>query len=115
MSKKDNIAFYDPKHLGCFDLGTTQKNKVIPFKSVEGVFLANAEVKVFNHSNLDSTYTIGDGLLIVGTNTQGTEKTLKLTLQGVDFQYLKGSTLRFECSNFFVDGDLEMIFELQIK
>lgn len=115
MSKTDNIAFYDPKHIGCFDLGVTQKNKVIPFKTIEGVFLTGSKVSLNdNMGGLIKEYTLTDGLNITGTNAQGQEKTLNLVLQGSDFLKYKGMVLNADC-NFFVDGDIEVQFDLQIK
>jgi len=117
----DNISFYNPTDIGYFDLGTTQINKALEFKSTEGVFDASSYVKFYlkasgqNKRTLFKTYTIGDGITLSGTNTQGQEKTAALLINGSDFPNVcVGSILEAECS-FFVLGDVEIIFELQIK
>lgn len=114
MSKVDRVAFHNPKNLGCFDLRYTQKNKVLPFKSVAGVYTSLGKVEIYNGSRLLKTYEYAD-MSLTGTNTQGSEKTLSLTLQGADFAEYRGKNLTAECTSFFIDGDLEMTFDLEIK
>ena len=108
-----NNPFYNPKDAGKFDLGITQQNKKISFKSIDGVFDASAKVEFFHNSSSVHNYTIGNGLTIVGTNTQGTEKTLELVMNGSDFSAYAGQTLDVKCT-FFVLGDIEVIFKLQV-
>ena len=108
-----NVSFYNPKDIGGFDLGLTQVNKLLPFKTTTGVFLDAPFVKVYKGTILLKTYTIGDGLTLTGTNEDGTEKTLTLTLNGSDFSSYQKANLKCECS-FFIEGDIEIIFNLLI-
>ena len=94
---------------------------MLPFKSVEGVFSPTSFVKFYlknTHNNklsLFNEFTIGAGLNIVGDNVQGTEKTLSLMISGSDFEELpEGANLIAECS-FFIEGDIEITFQLGIK
>ncbi len=112
----DNISFYNPVDIGYFDIGTTQVNKVLPFKSVDGVFIPECYVRF---KTLDkkqvAKFEIGNGLTIIGNNVQGEEKTLQLVISGSDFPTLgQGSLVKAECS-FFVLGDIEITFSLEIK
>lgn len=111
---KDNISFYNPKDLGCFDIGITQINKILPFTSVQGVFTTSAKVEFFQGSRLVRTVEYAD-MVLSGTNTQGQSKTLSLTLNGADFEDYKGAGLEAVCSSFFTVGDIEMTFTLEIK
>jgi hypothetical protein len=108
------IDFYQPTSIGVTEIGATQINKLMPFKSTNGVFIPNSVVNVFFCKKLVKTYTIGDGLELTGTNTAGTEKTLTLTLNGTDFAGYKGSLLDAECT-FFNEGDIEIIFKISVK
>ena len=107
----DNLAFYNPKDLGYFDLGVTQVNKILRFKSTTGIFTPEAKIAIYNGRNLVREYA----LPLTGQNILGSEKILTLTLQGADYTQYRNATLSGECYSFFVDGDLEMIFTLQIK
>ncbi len=114
------ISFSNPKTLGCVVLGATQVNKILPFETTEGVFINDAFVKVYRGEDyrgrkLLITYTVGNGLVLSGTNTQGTSKTLSLSLNGPDYVGVAppDQTLKAECS-FFTAGDIEIIFDLII-
>ena len=52
--------------------------------------------------------------MLEGVNVAGTEKILTLTLNGTDFVNDKGRTLNAKCS-FFVDGDIEVVFNISVK
>ena len=108
------IDFYQPTNIGVTEIGVTQINKLIPFKTTNGVFIAGSVVNVYFCKKLVKTYTIGDGLVLTGTNTIGNEKTLTLTLNGADFEGYKGSLLEAECT-FFNQGDIEIIFKISVK
>ena len=108
------IDFYQPTNIGVTEIGVTQINKLIPFKTTNGVFIAGSVVNVYFREKLVKTYTIGDGLVLTGTNTLGNEKTLTLTLNGADFEGYKGSLLEAECT-FFNEGDIEIIFKISVK
>lgn len=113
MNRTDNKSFYNPVDAGIFDLGITQVDKVIPFASTAGVFIAEAKVDFFSSNRIVKTATIGSGLVIVGTNTAGISKTLELTLQGADFSKYCNQHLQAKCT-LFTDGDIEVIFDLKI-
>ncbi len=113
MNRTDNKVFYNPQDLGIFDIGITQVDKVIPFKSTAGVFIAGSKVEFYRGKQLVKSYTIGSGLVISGTNTEGLVKTLSLTLQGSDFSTLGKQSLIGKCT-FFTTGDIEMTFNLNI-
>jgi len=108
-----SLNFYNPKSIGTAEIGLTQVNKLIPFKTVNGVYVTNPIVKVLSCTNVVKEYTLGNGLQLTGTNTQGTEKTLTLTLNGPDFIAYKKSSLDVQCT-FFVEGDIEIIFKLKL-
>ncbi len=110
---KDNISFYNVTDIGFFDLGVTQINKIIPFETENGVFINGSYVKFYVGDSLVKTKTIGDGLTIDGDNVLGTIKTLKLELNGSEFENLKGKTMDCRCS-FFNEGDIEIEFKLKI-
>lgn len=111
---KNNISFYNPKELGRFDLGITQINKILPFTSVEGVFNNNAKIDFYSNRKLIKTISFAD-MSLIGDNTQSNSKTLSITLNGDEFKHLRGGVLRCQCISFFVEGDIEMIFDLEIK
>ena len=111
----DNLAFYNPKDLGYFDLGVTQVNKILRFKTTTGIFTPEAKIAIYNGRNLVREYVLPTDLTLTGQNILGSEKILTLTLQGADYTQYRNATLSGECYSFFVDGDLEMIFTLQIK
>ena len=108
-----SIKFYNPKNIGTTELGITQINKIVPFKTVNGVYITNPTVTVLSCKTIVKEFTLGDGLELTGTNTQGTEKTLTLTLNGSDFTAYKKNSLDVQCT-FFVEGDIEIIFKLKI-
>ena len=108
------INFYNPnKSIGQTKIGVTQINKLVPFKTTNGVYLENPTIKVFNGDRLIKDFSIGDGLELTGTNAQGTEKTLTLTLNGAEFSSYRGKDLEAQCS-FFVLGDIEIIFKINV-
>jgi hypothetical protein len=117
----DNLAFYNPKDLGYFDLGVTQVNKILRFKTTSGIFTPDAKIAIYNGislyngRNLVREYAFPTDLALTGQNIFGSEKILTLTLQGADYTQYRNATLSGECYSFFVEGDLEMIFTLQIK
>lgn len=108
-----SLNFYNPKNIGTADIGLTQINKLIPFKTVNGVYISNPVVRVSSCDNTVKEYTLGNGLELTGTNTEGTEKTLTLTLNGPDFIAYKKNSLDVQCT-FFVEGDIEIIFKLKL-
>tara|TARA_R110000823_G_scaffold206812_1_gene337499 strand:+ start:588 stop:923 length:336 start_codon:yes stop_codon:yes gene_type:complete len=108
------IDFYNPTDAGTTVLGVTQINKMMKFKSLNGVYITEPFVKVYNCEKLVKTYTFTDGLVLEGVNVAGTEKILTLTLNGTDFVNDKGRTLNAKCS-FFVDGDIEIVFNISVK
>ena len=108
-----SINFYNPKNIGTTEIGATQINKVIPFKTVNGVFITSPVVKVYLCGKLIKEYTINNGLELTGTNQQGTEKTLSLTLSGTDYTLYKKKDLDAQCT-FFVLGDIEIVFKINI-
>ena len=110
----DNISFYNPKDIGYFDLGVSQINKTLPFKTTNGVFTGASFIKVYKKNIVVKEYNLSDGLTIVGSNVLGQEKTLSVVLNGADFANYKGVILEAVCS-FFVEGDLEVTFSLGIK
>ena len=110
----DNISFYNPKDIGYFDLGVTQVNKTLPFKTANGVFTDDCFVKFYKKNTIVKEYTLDDGLSISGSNVLGQEKTLSIALNGADFAEHKGANLNAVCS-FFVEGDLEITFTLGIR
>lgn len=107
-------AFYEPVSAGVFDLGVSQKNKAFVFKSTEGVFSSNSEVRFYYDNTLVKRLDLSEGLQITGNNVQGEEKTMTVTVDGSYFVNNRGCTIDTECS-FFVDGDVEVIFKLEIK
>jgi hypothetical protein len=109
----DHLAFYNPKDLGYFDLGVTQVNKILRFKTTNGIFTPEAKIAIYNGRNLVREYATD--LTLTGQNILGSEKILTLTLQGADYTQYRNAVLSGECYSFFVDGDLEMIFTLEIK
>jgi hypothetical protein len=111
----DNRVFYNPQDLGLFDIGTTQINKLLRFKSTNGVFTPSARIEIHNGRTLVRDYSYPDDMLLAGDNLQGSEKILTLTLQGADYLEYRGRTLTGQCYSFFIDGDLEMTFRLAIK
>jgi len=108
------IDFYQPTNIGVTEIGVTQINKLVPFKTTNGLFIAGSVVNVYFCKKLVKTYTIGNGLELTGTNTIGNEKTLTLTLNGSDFEGYKGSLLEAECT-FFNEGDIEITFKISVK
>jgi|GEM_PF-4258772 hypothetical protein len=108
------IDFYKPEDIGLVEIGETQINKQIPFKTINGVFINSSIVNLYHFKKLLKTYKINDGLQLTGVNTLGSEKTLTLTLNGTDFKAYKGDFLNAECS-FFNEGDIEIIFKISVK
>lgn len=107
------VAFHNPKSIGVINLGATQINKPITFTTPVGVFLASSKVRVFCSQRTIKTLTIGNGLSIVGDNINGSEKTLTCLLNGDDYRRYKGDRLSGECT-FFIEGDIEIVFYLNI-
>jgi len=118
---KDNLSFYNPTPIGYFDLGTSQINKALSFKSEEGVFIPEAKISFYSRAKgttpraLFKIYTLGDGLALSGTNTQGSEKTLVLTLNGADFGAATPGDYFDAEATLFSLGDIEITFSLEIK
>ena len=108
------IDFYQPTNIGVTEIGVTQINKLMPFKTTNGVFIAGSVVNVYFCKKLVKSYTIGDGLDLSGDNTLGVEKTLTLTLNGTDFAGYQDALLDAECT-FFNEGDIEIIFKISVK
>ena len=109
-----SIKFYNPNEsIGTTDLGVTQINKLIPFKTTNGVYLSNPKITVYCGKKVIKEFTLSDGLVLNGTNSAGVEKTLTLTLNGPSFEEYKGHILDVQCT-FFVEGDIEIIFKLKI-
>ena len=108
------IDFYQPTDIGTTEIGETQINKLIPFKTTNGVFISAPIVNIFYRSKLIKTYRLTEGLVLSGTNTQGNEKTLTLTLNGADFSHYKDALIDAECT-FFNEGDIEITFKISVK
>ena len=106
--------FYEPVNAGVYDLGVSQKNKAFTLKSIKGVFSDNSEVRFYYDNTLIKRLDLSDGLQITGNNIQGELKTMTMTVKGSYFVNNRGCTINAECS-FFVDGDVEVIFKLEIK
>ncbi|MCP4501285.1 MAG: hypothetical protein GY822_15100 [Deltaproteobacteria bacterium] len=107
------IKFNNPQTIGITELGVTQTNKLLPFKTLNGVFIENPTVTILLCNNIYRIYTLGDGLELSGANEIGVEKTLTLTLNGSDFAENKNNVLDGHCS-FFVEGDVEIVFKLKL-
>lgn len=103
----DNLVFNNPYSFGVFDITTSQKDKTMQFAWDATVLDAAKVVAKFNDTIVKS-YTVGNGLALSNAS-----QTVTLTLQGVDFVNYIGRTLNFKC-NFFVEGDVEVIFDLKI-
>lgn len=116
----DNGAFYDPKSIGQLDIALSQTDKEIKFESVQGVFLANAQVQIYTERRRQDrvimrTYIIGDGLELTGNNIVGENKTLTLTMQGSDFSGVgRGNTAIVDCS-LFTEGDVEVQYSVTVR
>jgi len=108
------IEFYNPSDIGTTILGVTQINKLMPFTSVNGVFISNPLIKIYNCNQLIKEYSLTDGLVLTGDNTNGVSKTLTLTLNGTDFISYKDRKIVAKCS-FFGVGDIEIIFKISVK
>ena len=108
------IDFYQPTRIGTVEIGRTQINKLLPFKTTNGVFIGAPIVNVYDGNILVKQYTLGDGLTLTGTNSQGVEKTLTLEIDGTDYVSYVCTILQAECT-FFNVGDVEITFKLDIK
>ena len=106
-------AFHSPVQLGIFSLAVGQTDKLIPFKSLAGVFIAGTKVDFYLNKRLLKSYTIGDGITISGTNLTANIKTAELLIQGSDFSTCVDETLLGRCT-FFDAGDVEIEFNLKI-
>ena len=109
-----DINFYNPTDIGTTILGVSQIDKLMPFKSVQGVYITNPFVNVYSCNKLVKEYTFTDGLVLSGTNEAGVEKTLTLTLNGTDFTSYKDRILVAKCT-FFNEGDIEIVFKISVK
>lgn len=108
------IRFYNPTDLGMAYLGVTQLNKIIPFKTLNGVFMSGSKVDAYLDSKIIKTYTISNGINLIGDNSVGQEKTAELSLNGNDFKnYINRSNILFKCS-FWNIGDVDYIFNLKL-
>ena len=110
---QDNLQFHNPVDIGSFDLTLSQVDKSLPFKSIAGVIIPEAKVDVFYNNQVLKSYTVGSGLEITGTNTPGFEKTVTLTLTGIDFASRVDRVLLAKCS-FLSVGDVDFVFYLKI-
>jgi hypothetical protein len=99
--------YYDPFDFGCFDLATSSVNKTFQFDWDTDV-VAGAKVAVTIRGRTLRTYTVGSGLEITNAN-----RTITLTLNGTDFEALGGERVQANCS-FFVVGDVEVVFSIDI-
>tara|TARA_R110002020_G_scaffold453632_2_gene668626 strand:- start:994 stop:1329 length:336 start_codon:yes stop_codon:yes gene_type:complete len=108
------IKFYNPKDIGDTILGITQIGKLIPFKTIKGVFISNPIINIYSCGKIVKDYRLGSGLILSGTNQVDSEKTLTLTLNGYDLEKYSGNILIAECS-FFGEGDIEIIFKIILK
>lgn len=106
-------AFYNPVSAGRYKLGLKQENKAIEFTTIDGVFIPESKIEFYLSKSLIKTSDLNNDLSIDGTNSQGSSKTLTASLNGVDFSLYKGAVLNAKCT-FFIDGDVEVIFDLQI-
>ena len=104
----DNIAFHNPTDLGIWDLSTSQENKIISFEWDTTVIPEAKIVIVSPSGGFKKTYTVGVGLVL-----SNADKTVRVTLQGIDFIKQCGKTLDASCS-FFTKGDIELVFKLKI-
>lgn len=103
----ENEAFHGPHDFGCFDLATSQLNKLMVF-SWDTQVIAACKIVALVDGVVVKEYTEGNGLVRSNGNLDVT-----LTLNGQDFQDHVNSTVDFECT-FFVQGDLEVIFQTAI-
>ncbi len=99
--------FHEPTDFGTFDLSTSQVGKVFSFNWDADV-IANAKVVAVHNNKAMKTYTVGDGLVISEAN-----RAISVTVDGSDYTNLTGRSLVFNC-NFFVLGDIEVTFKLNI-
>ena len=109
-------VYYEPVEIGKFVLPVGHPGLDFPFTTLEGVIIPEAKVDVYFNNTLFKTYTIGDGLVLTGTNTQGVSKTLTLTLIGADYATKAGFgySLQAKCS-FLVEGEINMVFDLKVS
>lgn len=108
-----SVDFYNTKNIGTFRIGSTQVNKLVPFKTTEGVFIDSCKIEIFYNKKLIKGYVMGSGLILSGSNIQGSEKTLLWTLNGSDFSSKLELPLVGRCT-FFTLGDVEVEFRLEV-
>ena len=109
----NNAPYYDPKDFGCFDLATSSVDKTFEFAftNENGNQQVNPLTKVVvEYQGLNvATFESGSGIVISGADNH----IATLTMSGATFLKYAGRTLDVSCS-FFVVGDVEVIFQLQI-
>lgn len=104
----DNKAFHNPTDFGKFDIGSTQVNKQIQFNTSIAV-ITGCIVALTIGRKLIKTYAVGSGLVI-----SNNDMTVTLTISGSELIDYVGKVLKGHCS-FFVAGDTELTFDLEIK
>lgn len=102
-----NQPFHNPTDFGCFDITTSQLNQALEF-AWDTPVIAGAKIAFTYNNKTIQTYTVGDGL----TLSNG-DQTVTLEMDGADFEDYAGHTVQAHC-NFFVAGDTEVTFDLQI-
>lgn len=102
-----NAPHYEPANAGVFDIATTSVGKTYTF-TADADFSANAVVSFTLRGREVVRYSVGSGIVLTNAN-----RTLTLTIDGADFAYLGGERLQANCS-LFVDGDVEVLFDLEI-
>jgi hypothetical protein len=70
--------------------------------------IAGAKIAFTYHDKIIKSYTVGNGLTL-----SNSDQTVTLELDGADFEDYEGHTLKAHC-NFFVLGNTEVTFDLQI-
>jgi hypothetical protein len=102
-----NQPFHNPTDFGCFDITTSQLNQALEF-SWDTPVIAGAKIAFTYHDKIIKSYTVGNGLTL-----SNSDQTVTLELDGADFEDYEGHTLKAHC-NFFVLGNTEVTFDLQI-
>ena len=103
----DNTAFHNPKYFGCWDIGTTQKDKNLVFEWDYDV-IPECKIVLIRDTTKVKEYIEGDGLTRSNNN-----QTVTLKIQGDDLKDSVDKVLKAYC-NFFVEGDTEVTFDLNV-
>ena len=106
MSNK--ITFDNPEFLGCYDLTTSQVNKNMNFTTPQNFIELPVVVLLGEMGGLIKKFEIGSGLSM---NAERNE--INLTLNGTELKAEAGKVLKGVC-NFFIKGDREILFDLEI-